>query len=69
MASMTIRAAEHGQSMEQEAREILRAALSQEDVESLSLSSGIHRRFAVAGGMDLRLPGREPVRQPLELGR
>ena len=66
---LRIRAAEHGKSMEQEAREILRAALSQEDVEPLSLSNRIHRRFAVAGGMDLQLPGREPVRQPPELGR
>ena len=66
---LRIRAAEHGKSMEEEAREILRAALSQEGAESQSLSSRIHRRFAEVGGVDLRLPEREPVHQPPELGR
>ncbi len=66
---LRIRAAEHGQSMEEEAREILRAALSQEDAPSPGLSYQIHRRFAEIGGVDLRLPEREPVRQPPELGR
>jgi len=66
---LRIRAAEHGQSMEEEAREILRAALSQEDAESPGLSSRIHRRFAEIGGVDLRLPERDPVRRPPELGR
>ena len=66
---LRIRAAEHGKSMEEEAREILRAALSQEEAESQSLSNRIHRRFAAVGGVDLRLPEREPVPQPPELGR
>ena len=66
---LRIRAAEHGISMEEEAREILRAALSQEEAESPGLSSQIHRRFAEIGGVDLQLPERDSVRQPPELGR
>ena len=60
--------AEHGRSMEEEAREILRIELAQEDEELRSLSSRIHQRFAEASGVDLRLAEREPVRQPPELG-
>jgi plasmid stability protein len=44
--------------MEEEAREILRIALSHEDDELHRLSSQIHRRFAEIGGVDLRLPER-----------
>ena len=64
---LRVRAAEHGKSMEEEAREILRAALSQEGISSSSISSAIHRRFAEIGGVDLQLPDREPLRQPPEL--
>ncbi|MBT3343410.1 MAG: plasmid stabilization protein [Gemmatimonadetes bacterium] len=80
MASMTIRnlddglkrrlriqAAEHGTSMEEEAREILRAALSKENPEPYNLSRRIRERFAEAGGIDLELPAREPLRQPPDL--
>ena len=66
---LRVRAAEHGTSMEEEAREILRAALSQEVVGSSSLSRRICQRFAEVGSVDLRLPEREPVRQPPELGQ
>jgi len=66
---LRVRAAEHGTSMEEEAREILRASLSEENMEPRSLSRRIHQRFVEAGGIDLQLPTREPVRQPPELGR
>ena len=66
---LRVRAAEHGKSMEEEAREILRAALSQEDSELGSLSSRITRRFAEVGGVELSLSDREPLRRPPELGR
>ena len=66
---LRVRAAEHGKSMEEEAREILRSALSQEDHSSPSLSSTVHRRFAEVGGADLQLPEREPLRQPPGLGQ
>jgi plasmid stability protein len=67
---LRVRAAEHGKSMEEEAREILRAALSQEaSPPSGGLSSRIRRRFAEAGGVDLQVPEREALRQPPDLGR
>ncbi len=65
---LRVRAAEHGKSMEEEAREILRTALSQEDAEA-HLSSSIQRRFAQVGGVDLRLAEREPLRPPPDLDR
>ena len=61
---LRVRAAEHGKSMEEEAREILRSALSQEASPSSSLSSTIRRRFAEFGGVDIQIPEREPVRRP-----
>ena len=66
---LRVRAAEHGKSMEEEAREILRSALSEEAPCPFGLSSTIHRRFAEVGGVDLQVPEREPVRQPPGLGQ
>ena len=59
-----IRAAEHGKSVEQEARDILRAARDHESPQGTDLASTIRARFAPLGGVDLDLPSREPVRQP-----
>ncbi len=69
MASITIRnledqlksrlrleAARHGHSMEEEARLILRRALSQP--KERGLGSRIHERFVHAGGVELELPSR-----------
>ena len=66
---LRIRAAAHGKSMEAEAREILRAALEQENDDSQNLSNRIHRRFAEVGGVDLQLPEREPLRPPPDFGQ
>lgn len=66
---LRVRAAEHGKSMEEEAREILRSALSQENSSSFSLSSTIRKRFAKIGGGDLQIPEREALRNPPELGQ
>jgi len=66
---LRIRAAERGSSMEEEAREILREALSREEAETGGLAQRIHRRFARMGGVDLPLPEREPGREPPELGQ
>ena len=66
---LRVRAAEHGKSMEEEAREILRVALSQEAAEPSSLSSQIHQRFAKVRGVDLQIAEREPVRRPPDLGQ
>ncbi len=61
---LRIRAAEHGKSMEQEARDILRAALDQESLPGTDLASAIRDRFAPLGGVELDLLPREPVRKP-----
>ncbi|MCT9000748.1 plasmid stabilization protein [Chelativorans intermedius] len=61
---LRIRAAEHGRSMEEEAREILRKAIGKTAVPE-NLGEAIHRRFAALGGVDLDLPPREPMPEPL----
>ena len=64
---LRIRAAENGRSMEQEARDILRAALDQERSTGKNLASAIRARFAPLGGVELDLPPREPMRGPPQL--
>ncbi len=58
------RAARNGHSMEQEAREILNTALSQPDEQPKDLGQAIRRRFAKYGGVDLKIPPREPMPEP-----
>lgn len=60
---LRIRAAEHGHSIEEEARAILRAALT-EYPPPTNLASAIHARFAPMGGVELEIPFREPMRDP-----
>jgi len=77
MASITIRnleeslemrrrvqAATHGQSMEDEVRDILRAALDRDATPPGDLAAAIRRRVAPLGGVELALPAREPMREP-----
>ena len=61
---LRIRAAENGRSMEQEAREILRTALSKEPEPPGNLGTMIHERFKRFGGVELEIPPREPMRDP-----
>ena len=78
MASMTIRniddalkarlrvqAAKHGRSMEDEARDILRTALSSESARASSLVKAIRARMEPLGGVELEIAPREPMRNPL----
>ena len=58
---LRVRAAEHGRSMEEEARDILRQVVSQPSA-TRDLGQTIHARFAVLGGVDLALPDRTPMR-------
>jgi antitoxin FitA len=60
---LRMRAAEHGQSMEEEVREILRRAVSG-GVAPKNLGRAIHARFAAIGGVELELPARGPMREP-----
>ena len=81
MASMTIRniddqlkarlrvqAATHGRSMEDEARDILRAALSTKSARTQTLVESIRARIEPLGGIELELPSREAIREPVDLG-
>lgn len=61
---LRLRAAHHGRSMEQEAREILKCALSQPEQKPKDLVASIRRRFAKYGGIDLKIPPREPIPEP-----
>jgi plasmid stability protein len=55
--------------MEDEARNILRAALADDESTPRNLAEAIRRRFRPLGGVDLRLPAREPVREPPKPGK
>ena len=63
---LRIRAAQHGRSMEQEVRDILRAALDEEATTGKDFIGAIRARFAPLGGVKLELPPRSPMRQPPE---
>jgi plasmid stability protein len=76
MASMTIRnidealkarlrvqAAKHGRSMEDEARDILRTALSR-SARASSLAKSIRARIEPLGGVELEIAPRELMRNP-----
>ncbi|MCH8542320.1 MAG: Arc family DNA-binding protein [Alcanivorax sp.] len=66
-ARLRVRAAEHGRSMEDEARDILRTALSKEAGDTLPLAAAIRARLAPLGGVELAIPPREPIRDPVDL--
>lgn len=61
---LRIRAAEQGRSMEDEVREILRAALSVQNHPPRNLADAIRERFHALGGVDLPPVPREPLREP-----
>ena len=58
---LRVRAAEHGRSMEEEARDILRQVVGQSSAPR-NLGQAIHARFAALGGADLALPVRTTMR-------
>src|SRR5258707_8521872 len=63
---LRVRAAHHGRSMEEEAREILRSALTASSPVKGNLAETIHRRFAAFGGLEFELPRRDAMRQAPE---
>jgi len=63
-SKLRVRAAQHGRSMEDEARHILRNALSETAHSPTNLFEAIRRRIAPLGGVDLDIPKRGPMREP-----
>ena len=61
---LRVRAAGNGRSMEQEAREILRAALYEDAAPPSNLGTAIHQLFRPFGGVELDITPREPIREP-----
>lgn len=65
-ATLRIRAARHGRSMEDEVRNILRDALTPAPVSERNLVERIRTRFAALGDVELAQPPRESIRVPPE---
>ncbi|MBW4699609.1 MAG: plasmid stabilization protein [Aphanocapsa lilacina HA4352-LM1] len=63
---LRLRATQHGRSMEDEACDILRRALAEEQSSSRDLAGAICRRFAPLGGVELLQTPREPMREPVD---
>lgn len=68
-ARLRVRAARHGRSMEEEARSLLRAALTEDVSQGGNLAAAVRARFRRLGGVELPLPAREAIRQPPRHGR
>ncbi|PYT32428.1 MAG: plasmid stabilization protein [Acidobacteria bacterium] len=68
-ARLRVRAARQGRSMEEEARHILKAGLTEEPMRRPNLAESIRRRMAPVGGIELSIPPREPVRKPPRLAK
>jgi plasmid stability protein len=68
-ARLRVRAAQHGRSMEEEARTLLREALTEDTVARGNLADAIRSRFERLGGVEFRLPRRQSMRKPPKLGR
>jgi plasmid stability protein len=63
-ARLRVRAAHRKRSMEDEARNILRAALAGDAAAAPNLAEAIRRRFQPFGGVELEIPPREPMEGP-----
>ena len=66
---LRIRASHHGRSMEEEAREILKVALTGKGTSERNLAESIRRRFAVLGGVEFAALPRQRLRRPPQLGK
>ena len=65
---LRVRAAEHGRSMEEEARDILRRVMT-EVAPPRNLAAEIRARVASSDRVELALPVREAMREPRVPGR
>jgi antitoxin FitA len=68
-AKLRVRAATHGRSMEEEAREILKTSLQNKPVRALNLAESIRRHIEPLGGVEIKLAPRESVRRPPKFGK
>ncbi|MCY3883883.1 MAG: plasmid stabilization protein [Gammaproteobacteria bacterium] len=63
---LRVRAAEHNRSMEEEARWILREAVDKEASKPKNLVEIARECFGHLGGVELELPPREPMYEPIK---
>lgn len=68
-AKLRIQAARHGRSMEDEARDILRTALSIEPSRAKGLVEAVRARIEPFGGVELDIAPREAIREPIEFDK
>jgi plasmid stability protein len=68
-ARLQVRASRHGRTMEDEAREILKVVLTDQEATGRVLAESIRQRFASLGGVELAEMPPEPVKQPLKFGK
>lgn len=66
---LRVRAATHGRSMEDEARDILRAALAASERPARNLAETIRARLTPVDGIDLDIPVREAIRDAPDFGQ
>ncbi len=60
---LRVRAAEHGRSMEEEVRDILRRVIG-DGPSPRNLAASIRNRVAISDRVALEIPAREPMREP-----
>jgi plasmid stability protein len=68
-ARLRLRAARQQRSMEEEARVILRTALTNLRQRNTSLAKSIQQRFRRFGGLTLDIPPRQAIRTPPRIGK
>jgi antitoxin FitA len=66
---LRVRASQHGRSMEEEAREIIKVAVTGKGSSGRNLAESIRRRFAAFGGVKLAELPRDPMRRPPNFGK
>lgn len=67
-SKLRVQAAEHGRSMEEEVRTILKEALAKKTNHSQNLADSMHELFEPLGGIDLPEFPRESIREPIDFG-
>jgi plasmid stability protein len=63
---LRLRAAHRNRSMGEEARDILRTALAEDSVPMGNLAQAIRKRIDPLGGVELSLPSRNPMDEPID---